>query len=175
MCERAVFVTGHWARCSDDAWSHHSHICEQGHACDYEALGPIWVSTWDTLTVAILMVWCYLLSSFAQQGKRPFMCAVCFGAWYPLVTACHCMACILLYWRSKNCTCSLVLLPYTSVSHLRSVLELDVKAMCFLLSLQPAVLVVLNVSYFLVIHWWILKTRLLRIFIFIKLILLHDY
>lgn len=41
-------------------------------------------STWDTLTVAILMVWCYLLSSFAQQGKRPFPCAVCFGAWDPL-------------------------------------------------------------------------------------------
>lgn len=62
---------------------------------------------------------CYILFSFAQQGKRPFLCAVSFSAWYPLVRACQWMACILLNWRSKNCTCSLVLLPYSSVSHLR--------------------------------------------------------
>lgn len=69
-------------------------------------------STWDTLTVAILMGWCCLFSSFAQQEKRPFLCAVCLGAWYPLVTACQWMARILLNWRSKNCTCSLGLLMW---------------------------------------------------------------
>lgn len=94
---------------------------------------------------------------------------MCFGAWYLLVKACQWMPCILLSWHSKNCTCSLVQLPYY-VSHLRSVLELDVKATCFLFSCQPAVLVVLNASGFLAIRWWILKTGLLQILIFIKLL-----
>lgn len=89
--------------------------------------------------VAILAVWCYSLSSFAQQGKRPLLCAVWSGAWCPLVQACQWMSCILLNWHSKNCTCSLVLLPCSSVSHFRSGLELDVKATCFLFSWQPLI------------------------------------
>lgn len=139
---RAVFVTGHGVRCSGDSWSHHSYISEQGHACDYEALCQMWIfhlryiygGHFDGLVLPSIL--------FCSIAKRPFLCAVCFGAWYLFAKACQWMPCILLSWHSKNCTCSLVRLPYY-VSHLRSVLELDVKATCFLFSWQPAVLVVL--------------------------------